>query len=77
MSDATHPLNTAVRVTVNGDPVELAVGTTLADLIAQLGHEPKAVATAVNGEFVARVARADRLLAEGAQVTCFQPIVGG
>jgi sulfur carrier protein len=76
MSD-THPLNAAVRVTVNGDAVELSPGTTLADLIAQLGHEPKAVATAVNGEFVARHARAQRLLAEGGQVTCFQPIVGG
>jgi sulfur carrier protein len=77
MSDANHPLDAAVRVTVNGAPVDLAVGATLADLIAQLGHEPKAVATAVNGEFVARTARAQRLLAEGAQVTCFQPIVGG
>jgi sulfur carrier protein len=77
MSDATHPLSAAVRVTVNGNPVELAVGTTLAGLIVQLGHEPQAVATAVNGEFVARHARVQRLLAEGAQVTCFQPIVGG
>ena len=36
-----------------------------------------AVATAVNGEFVARGLRSGHVLAEGDQVQCFRPIVGG
>ena len=62
---------------LDGAPLSLPGGTTLADLIAQLGHSPQAVGTAVNGEFVARGARASRVLAEGDAVLLFQPIVGG
>lgn len=56
---------------------DLPAGTTLADLVAKQGHEPSAVSTAVNGDFVARAQRAGRVLAEGDQVLLFQPIVGG
>lgn len=66
----------AVTVQLDGQPRTLAAGTTLADLVAALGHAPQAVSTAVNGEFVARHAR-DRVLAEGDAVLLFQPIVGG
>ncbi|MEY4414291.1 MAG: hypothetical protein RIQ53_1584 [Pseudomonadota bacterium] len=50
---------------------------TLAELVERLGHAPPAVATAVNGRFVARSARAGTALADGDRVSLFQPIVGG
>lgn len=64
-------------VTVNGESHALPAGATLAALLARLGHAPDSVATAVNGAFVARRERTDRVLCDGDQVTCFQAIVGG
>lgn len=49
----------------------------MADLVAELGHAPEAVSTAVNGDFVARGQRAARVLAQDDVVLLFQPIVGG
>lgn len=65
-----------VKIKLDGEPREVAAGTTLAQLVASLGHEEAAVSTAVNGEFVPRAAR-QRVLAEGDGVLLFQPIVGG
>ncbi|MGV3492370.1 MAG: sulfur carrier protein ThiS [Ramlibacter sp.] len=65
------------HITVNGEPREVRAGDTLADLVAALGQPPAALATAVNGEFVARAARAERPLREGDAVFTFQPITGG
>jgi sulfur carrier protein len=65
-----------MTVTVNGEARELPPGQTLADLIASL-ETPQATATAVNGEFVAREARAERILRDGDAVFTFQPITGG
>jgi sulfur carrier protein len=64
-------------VILNGEPVALPDGTTLAALIAQRGLSPEAVGTAVNGRHVLRAARAERVLTDGDTVTLFQPIVGG
>ena len=55
----------------------LPAGTTLAALVAELGHAEQAVSTAVNGRFTSRSARAQCVLADGDQVLLFQPIVGG
>ena len=66
-----------ITVTLNGEPQELSSGHTLADLIAQLDAPPQALATAVNGEFVSRDARAERQLTDGDAVFTFQPITGG
>ena len=65
------------QITVNGEPRDVAAGTTLAELVAALGQPPQALATAVNGEFVARDARAGVQLREGDAVFTFQPITGG
>lgn len=65
-----------VQIQLDGQPRRIAAGTTLAQLVAALGHEEKAVSTAVNGEFVARGAR-ERVLVAGDVVLLFQPIVGG
>lgn len=65
------------HITVNGEPRAIAAATTLADLIAALGEPPASLATAVNGNFVARAARATVQLRDGDAVFTFQPITGG
>jgi len=72
-------MNSADTITVqlDGRPVPLAAGTTLAELVQQLDHAPQAVSTAVNGLFVARTQRAACVLRAEDAVLLFQPIVGG
>ena len=74
---SSQPADGEVMLQLDGQPHRVAAGTTLAQLVEQLGHAPERVSTAVNGEFVARGARAGRLLGEGDAVLLFQPIVGG
>lgn len=64
-------------ITLNGEPRQLEPDATLADLVASLDQPPQALATAVNGEFIPRDARAQRPLREGDAVFTFQPITGG
>ena len=70
-------LNVTLKVTLNGDVHALPAGSTLADLIALAGHSPDALATAINSEFVPRIARATRVLLDGDAVFTFQAITGG
>lgn len=65
------------QITLNGEPKQLQPGATLADLIASLTGQPQALATAVNGDFVPREARAKTPLNDGDAVFTFQPITGG
>ena len=67
----------AIAVTVNGAPRHVPPGTTLAQLVERLGRTPASVATSVNGRFVARESRSAVTLQAGAEVACFEPIVGG
>ena len=67
----------SLQITVNGEPRVLEGSETLADLVAALGQPPAALATAVNGEFVPRSARATVQLCDGDAVFTFQPITGG
>ena len=65
-----------IRVNVNG--VLMTVPrTTLAQWVDSTGATPVSLATAVNGQFVARAARAQHWLAEGDVIVTFQPIEGG
>ena len=70
-----HTLS-AVELSVNGEPTQSAAPT-LAALLVELGYAEAKVATAVNGEFVAAVARADRSLAAGDQIEIVAPRQGG
>jgi len=67
----------AVTVNVDGETQTLRADASVAELLAHLGHKPESVAVAVNGEFVPRAGRCNRVLRDGDQVTCFKPIVGG
>jgi sulfur carrier protein len=65
------------NIMLNGEPREIESRATLADLIATVAEQPQALATAVNGEFVPRDARAQVQLRDGDAVFTFQPITGG
>lgn len=80
-TDATPPL---VTIRTDQGPLSLVHGSTLAEaldiLLAANGVQGKpadGVATAVNGQFVPRHARATHLLHDGDTVLCFSPITGG
>lgn len=66
-----------LQIQLDGRPHALPGGSTLAALVALLGHAPEAVGTAVNGQFVARAERASCSLRDGDAIVLFQPIVGG
>lgn len=66
-----------LSITLNGRTVPLRCRTTLAALLAALGQDSAALATAVNGDFVAREERSDCVLNAGDHVTVFGAIVGG
>ncbi len=67
----------ALTILLDEQPHALPGPCTLAELVERLGHAPAAVATAVNGRFVARSARTGTALADGDRISLFQPIVGG
>ena len=66
-----------IALTLDGHPHSVPVDTTLAALVASIGHAPTKVSTAVNGLFVARAQRDACVLRDGDAVLLFQPIVGG
>jgi len=71
-----HP-EKLIHLTLDDRPHAVPAGTTLADLVAALEHQPDAVSTACNGLFLARRLRASCVLQEGDAVLLFRPIVGG
>ena len=79
MTAPTTPAKHApsIRIQLEDGPRSIAAGSSLADLVAELGHEEKAVSTAVNGQFVPRSQRNSTALQDGDTVLIFQAIVGG
>ena len=68
---------TDIHITLNGEAQQLPAGSTLADVLTASGELAASFASAVNGEFVARDARATTPLADGDAVFTFQAITGG
>jgi sulfur carrier protein len=66
----------STSIELNGESLETEART-LAELVAGQGFAASAVATAVNGTFVSREARAARLLARGDKVEIVAPRQGG
>ena len=73
-----------VTIRIDQGPLSLVQGSTLAEALGILlaahgvqGKPADSVATAVNGQFVPRNARATHLLHDGDAVLCFSPITGG
>ena len=65
-----------MRIDLNGAPVETGAAT-LADLIAERGFDAAAVATALDGAFVARGARGQTPITPGARIEVLSPMQGG
>jgi sulfur carrier protein len=68
---------TLINITFNGEARQVPAGSSLADALAATGLPAASFASALNGEFVARDARAQTPLAEGDAVFTFQAITGG
>ncbi len=68
---------TLINITFNGEARQVPTGSSLADALAAVELPTASFASAINGEFVARDARAQTLLAEGDAVFTFQAITGG
>lgn len=66
-----------MRIQVNGDTMELRDGTSLADLVEQLGLGGKRIAAEVNLEIVPRSEHGTLQLAEGDRVEIVHAIGGG
>ena len=66
-----------MRVQVNGEPRELAAGSTLGVLLQQLGLSARPVAVERNAEIVPRAAHRDTVLAEGDRLEIVQFVGGG
>jgi sulfur carrier protein len=66
-----------IKVTVNGDKLELPPDATLADLITQVTESARGIAAAVDGEVVPRRAWPDTPLADGSVVEIVTAVQGG
>jgi sulfur carrier protein len=65
-----------MRILVNGAWRETAARE-LEAALEELGYGSAVVSTALNGEFIAAGARAERLLAEGDRLEVLAPMQGG
>ena len=78
VSARARPAGTgALWLTVNGDTRTVAPGTTVADLLADLGVEPRGVAVAVGGEVVTRRTWGERVLSADDRVEVLSIAQGG
>jgi sulfur carrier protein len=66
-----------MKVIANGDPVELAGGATVEDLLTALGLGGKWVVVERNREPVERASFAVTVLAEGDQIELVRAVAGG
>ncbi|HEX4961079.1 MAG TPA: sulfur carrier protein ThiS [Thermoanaerobaculia bacterium] len=62
---------------LNGEPYQVPEGTTLADLVAGLGRDPRTVAVERNGDLVPRARFAATLLAAGDRLEVVHFVQGG
>lgn len=65
-----------MQIFVNGDACQVQAPS-LAGVLDELGYGGRLVATAVNGDFVAAVARTQCQLVEGDRLEIIAPIQGG
>ena len=66
-----------MKVIANGEPREIAGGTTVGQLVAALTGQESGIAVAVNGEIVPRRSWRARILADGDQVEVVTAVQGG
>ena len=64
-------------IVLNGEPREMAPGTTVAALVAGLGMPPRGVAVALDGEVVRRAEWDDCQVPDGSRVAVLTAMQGG
>ncbi|WP_232828283.1 sulfur carrier protein ThiS [Kribbella monticola] len=70
-------MSEVMKVLVNGSAEEIAVGTTVADVVDRWARSPIGVAVAVNEAVVTRAEWAATALAEGDRVEILTAVQGG
>ncbi len=70
-------MTTTVALTLNGRPRSVAQGSTVAQLVTELGRGPAGIAVARNGEVVARSTWTTTELAEGDRLEILTAAQGG
>jgi len=70
-------MNEILQLVVNGEPREVGLGTTVADLVAALGLKSQQVAVERNKEIVRRPDHAGTLLEDGDQLEVVTFFGGG
>lgn len=70
-------MNEILNVIVNGEPREVGLGTTVADLVAALGFQPQQVAVERNKEIVRRPQHQKTLLEDSDQLEIVTFFGGG
>lgn len=71
------PPGSPVRLSVNGEPRELAAGADLASLLADLGVDIRRVAVAVNGAVIPRAEWDRHALVAGDRIEIITAVGGG
>jgi sulfur carrier protein len=66
-----------IEVHVNGEPLALVAGTTVAELVALISPSPRGVAVAVDRDVVPRSRWGTTRLAAGAQIEVVTAAAGG
>ncbi|AOR78672.1 thiamine biosynthesis protein ThiS [Novosphingobium resinovorum] len=64
-------------LTVNGEPRRIAAGSSIADLVAQIGLDPKKVAVEHNAEIAPRSTLAEVTLSDGDVLEIVHFVGGG
>jgi thiamine biosynthesis protein ThiS len=64
-------------LTVNGEPRRIAPGSSVADLVAQIGLDPRKVAVERNAEIAPRSTLAEVILADGDVLEIVHFVGGG
>jgi sulfur carrier protein len=75
--DPDVPDPATVRATVNGEPIELAAGTSVAELVARTCPSERGVAVALNREVVPRSSWPVTVVAHGASIEIVTAAAGG
>ena len=65
------------RITINAEPRSFSAPLTVADLLVQLGRDPKRLAVEVNEQVIRRDEQVARLLADGDRVEIVTLVGGG
>ena len=66
-----------IAITLNGEPRRIGGGMSVADLVREIGLDPKKVAVERNLEIIPRSTLADVMLADGDQLEIVHFVGGG